>query len=145
MLIFYFVLRPISTSIALLHQSTQLPSAPLSIFLYLHLQKHIFSCCDHALKKVYYFERDSKRNIVAKASVTLYRYTPPATAPSTSRKGMIPRRGPSASSEMTAPRARSCSLLDASRRVRPIVLWVLGVHPCRHHARARVWASRPAA
>lgn len=31
----------------------------------------------------YYFERDSKRNIVAKASVTLYRYTPPATAPST--------------------------------------------------------------
>lgn len=31
----------------------------------------------------YYFERDSKRNIVAKASVTLYRYTPPASAPST--------------------------------------------------------------
>lgn len=31
----------------------------------------------------YYFERDSKRNIVAKASVTLYRYTPPAPAPST--------------------------------------------------------------
>jgi hypothetical protein len=31
----------------------------------------------------YFFERDSKRNIVAKASVTLYRYTPPAPAPST--------------------------------------------------------------
>ena len=31
----------------------------------------------------YYFERDSKRNIIAKASVTLYRYTPPAPAPST--------------------------------------------------------------
>lgn len=30
----------------------------------------------------YYFERDSKRNIVAKASVTLYRYTPPTLASS---------------------------------------------------------------
>jgi hypothetical protein len=32
----------------------------------------------------YYFERDSKRNIVAKASVTLYRYTPPASEPTPS-------------------------------------------------------------